>query len=64
MLATVDPPTVPKVPKPLPRKEDFRATSCVWLPRRVPMKKCLWHGRSGDLDSLGGVKSVRLKPGG
>ena len=54
MLAIFDLPTVPKVPKPLRHKGDFRTTSFLWMPKRPPLRKCLWHGPSGDLDSLGG----------
>src|SRR5262249_35389255 len=59
-LATFDPPTVPKVPKPHSTKKDFGAASFAWVPRRLPAKKWLRHGHSGDLGELGRVKSVRI----
>jgi hypothetical protein len=54
MLATFDPPTVPKVPKHHSTKKDFRATSLLMMPKRVPPKKPVRHGHSGDLGGLGG----------
>jgi hypothetical protein len=53
MLAVFDLPTVPKAPKSLSRKRNLRATSFLWMPRRMPAEKPLWHGHSGDLGGLG-----------
>jgi hypothetical protein len=54
MLAIFDLPTVPKVPKPRSHKEDSWAALFLKVSRRMPAKKPLWHGHSGDLGGLGG----------
>jgi len=51
---------VPKAPKSLPRKEDFWATSFLWMPKGVPARKQLRHGRSGDLGGLGGCQIGKI----
>jgi hypothetical protein len=53
MLAVFDLPTVPKVSKSLSWKRNLRATSFLWMPRRMPAKKPLQHGHSGGLGGLG-----------
>ena len=56
-----DPPNMPNMPKSLSHKEDLRADSFLYVPRKCPQRNCCGMGIGAGRAAWAGVKSVRTK---
>jgi len=54
-------PNMPNMPKSLSHKEDLRADSFLYVPRKCPQRNCCGMGIGAGRAAWAGVKSVRTK---